>query len=100
MELTASGPLCPSLSIDLVVAIFRESRNSTKISNNVGNVDRSVGFCINREIYNIKIADVKESIKKKSNIPFGKGTMIIANIEKIKAIRTYSFLKNNPLIFI
>jgi len=100
MELTASGPLCPSLNIDLVVAIFKAKRKSTNINKRVGNVDKSVGRSIKRDIKRINIADVRDKIKKKSSIAFGNGTMIIANIEKMKAISTYSFRKNISLIFI
>ncbi len=42
--LTASGPLCPSAKIDLVVAILRASLNITKINKIVGNVVKSAGF--------------------------------------------------------
>jgi preprotein translocase subunit SecF len=63
-------------------------------------VERSVGFSINKEINNISNAEVKDTIKKKSSIPFGKGTTIIASIEKMNAINTYSFLKNISLSFI
>ena len=39
------------------MAIFNESRKSTRISKSVGNVERSVGFCTNKEIRRIKIAE-------------------------------------------
>ena len=100
IELTASGPLCPSLKIDLVVAIFKDNRNNTSINNNVGKVDKSVGFCTNNDINNIKIAEVKETTKKKSSIVFGNGTIIINNIANTKTISTYSFLKNISRKFI
>jgi len=100
MELTASGPLCPSLKIDLVVAIFNESLKSTRIKSSVGKVERSVGRCTNKDIKRIKIPEVKESIRKKSSIPFGKGTTMIANIAKMNATKTYSFLKNRSLTLI
>jgi hypothetical protein len=44
IELTSSGPLCPSFKIDLVVAIFKASLKRTRIKSKVGNVDKSVGF--------------------------------------------------------
>ena len=44
MELTASGPLCPSLKIDRVVAIFKDNLNSARINIIVGNVVKSEGF--------------------------------------------------------
>jgi hypothetical protein len=100
MELTASGPLCPSLNIDLVVAIFKDNLKSTRINSNVGNVDRSVGFWINKDIRSINIADVNDNIRKKSNIAFGNGTIIIANIAKINPISTYSLRNSISLIFI
>lgn len=99
-ELTASGPLCPSLKIDRVVAIFKDKRNNTKIKSKVGKVDKSVGRSIKSDIKRINIAEVRDKIKKKSNTPFGNGTIIIASIENTKAISTYSFLKNISLMFI
>ena len=61
---------------------------------NIENEIKSVGLSINKDISNIRIADVNESIRKKSNTPFGKGTIIIANIENTNPISTYSLRKN------
>jgi predicted nucleic acid binding AN1-type Zn finger protein len=92
--------LCPSPSIDLVVAIFKDSLKSTNISKSVGKVERSVGLFINNEINNINNADVKDIIRKKSSSPFGKGIIIIASIANINPTSTYSFLNNISLMFI
>ena len=46
IEDTASGPLCPSLKIDLVVAIFKESLKRASFKIIVGKVVKSAGFCI------------------------------------------------------
>jgi len=91
MELTASGPLCPSLRIDLVVAMFRESLNSAKIRIKVGKVVKSEGFWIYKEISKINKDMVKDIIKKKSNANFGKGTIIMVKIATNRATTIKSF---------
>jgi hypothetical protein len=92
MELTASGPLCPSLKIDLVVAIFKESLNSAKIRIIVGKVVKSAGFCMYKDINRIKRDKDKDIIKKKSSIPFDKGTIIIVRIATNSPTTNKSFV--------
>jgi len=93
MELTASGPLWPSLKIDLVVAIFKESLNRANTSIIVGNVVKSDGLWIYKEISKISKDKDKEIIRKKSNIPFDKGTIIIVKIAT-KSATTNRSLEN------
>lgn len=87
-------PLCPSLNIILVVAIFKESLKSVMMSIKVGNVVKSVGFGIYKEISIIKTETDKEIVKKKSNTELGKGTIIIANIAIMKntTVRSLAFI--------
>lgn len=91
MELTASGPLCPSLKMDLVVAIFKESLNRARISIIVGKVVKSEGFCIYKEINKISNDRDKDTIKKKSSAAFGRGTIIIVKIATKRATTNKSF---------
>ena len=57
----------------------------------VGNVVKSVGLGIYREIKIIKTDIAIEIVRKKSNKPLGKGTIIIAIIAIIKPITVKSF---------
>ncbi len=99
MELTESGPLCPSLRIDLVVAIFKDSLKRANIKIIVGKVVRSEGLCIYKEINNINKDRDNDIIKKKSSTPFGRGTMIIISIAT-KSATTNKSLENSLFIFI
>lgn len=99
IELTASGPLCPSLRIDLVVAMFKDNLKRANINIIVGNVVKSAGFCIYKEISKISKDNDNEIIKKKSKIPFDKGTIIIINIAANIATTNKSLL-NIFLMFI
>ena len=99
MELTASGPLCPSLKIDRVVAIFKDNLNSARINIIVGNVVKSEGFWIYKDINKISKDKDKDITKKKSRIAFGSGTIIIARIDTKSATTIKSF-ENKFLNFI
>ena len=99
MELTESGPLCPSLRIDLVVAIFKDSLKRANIKIIVGKVVRSAGFWIYKEINNINKEKDNDKIKKKSSTPLGRGTIIIIKIAT-KSATTNKSLERNRFIFI
>jgi hypothetical protein len=93
ISLTSAGPLCPSLKIDLVVAIFKDNLNKANIKISVGKVDKSDGFTIYKDISKINKDNVNDIIKKKSKNIFGKGTMIMAKIDTKSATITKSFEK-------
>jgi hypothetical protein len=97
ISLTASGPSCPLLSIILVVAIFSESLKSVMISIKVGNVVKSVGFGTYKDIISIKTETAKDTVKNKSSMLLGSGTMIIASIIKTKTttVKSFDFLSGS-----
>jgi len=100
IELTSSGPLCPSLKIDRVVAIFKDSLKRARISISVGNVVKSAGFCTYKEINKTNNDIEREIIKKKSKNPFDKGTIMIVNIATKNATTKRSLENNFSLRFI
>ena len=64
------------------MAILRDNLKRVTININVGNVVKSVGRGIYKDKSKIKTETDKEIVKKKSKIEFGRGTIIINNIEK------------------
>jgi len=63
----------------------------------VGKVVKSVGFGIYKLKRSIKTPTDKDTVKKKSNIPLGSGTIIISNIANTKATTPKSVISLNPL---
>ncbi len=61
------------------------------ISINVGNVVKSVGFGIYRDISIIKTEIERDIVSKKSSTALGRGTIIIAKIAIIKKTIVKSF---------
>lgn len=90
------------LRIILVVAILRDNLKSVTININVGKVVKSTGLGIYNDKSKIKTETERESVKKKSNIELGKGTIIIRSIEKTKTTTPKSVisLKNFSVFLI
>jgi hypothetical protein len=87
------------LKIILVVAIFSESLKSVIIKIRVGNVVKSVGLGIYKDIRIIKTESEREMVRKKSSTELGSGTMIIAKIDIISATTVKSLARKIGSIY-